>query len=88
MKKFDSVVKYEKFVEKFYDEPVTFWDLREFVRGKNYIILNVLGCKKNDYFENDVVVVDGRFYEICERCEGEAFVELDSDIIVYLMSIM
>lgn len=87
MKKFNNVKDYEKYLKEEFDiEDEVFseyeWeDFNEFVGKNEYEIINV--SSEIDVDDN-VIIMNSKWYWIVERYEGMRFVEVDIEDIEYI----
>lgn len=90
MKKFESVFDYDEYLRDEFDEDsglseCEIDDFCEFVLGKDFEILRV--CDELEVDE-DVLIMDGKWYWIVERYEGMRFCEVDDEDIEYIKNNM
>ena len=85
MKKFNNVKDFNKYLENEFDfgfEEEEIEDVEKFVDGKNYEILDCIGDDLD--VEDNVIIVDEKWFWIVENCMGIGFVELDECEIEYI----
>ena len=83
MKKFSSVVEYNKYLKNEFEMGMSKFamsDFNEFVGEDDYEILVVI---EEDDFDDNVLKVNGVCYWMVERYEGMRFVEIDNEEVEY-----
>lgn len=89
MKKFNNMKDYEKFIiDEFDCEGFTKYeweDFNKFVDNNKYVVLDI--CSDIDVDDN-VIIMNGKWYWIVERYEGMRFCEIENDDIEYIKNEM
>lgn len=88
MKKFKNVYDYDEYLYNEYEfglDDCEMCDFQEFVRDNEYEIVD---CVNDIDVEDNILIMNNKYYYIVERCDGIRFVEIDDDKVAQIKTMI